>query len=344
MRNSSVDGGAEGPEMTTTTRIRLSRAAAERLLDGAGGRSDLGRLLAAAAAPGTAEELAGEAVAVAAFAAARDTAPVPAAPARRPSSFGTAVSKLFGAKVVIGITLFAGATGGIALATNSAGAPQEPPAAVIGARPSGTSAAGGSDARVRPTGSAIVQPPGSIGELCLAWLAGDPGAVAADPAFAELVVAAGSADEVSTFCAGVAGPTGSPTPSSGSGRSGTTPGRPDTAPGNSGAAPGQSGSAPGQSGTAPGQSGEAPGQSGSAPGQSGSAPGQSGTAPGQSGNAPGRSGTAPGQSGEAPGRSGAAPGRAADQAQPPGQARRIAPQEPTRADEELSNTDATTGQ
>ncbi|MES9540720.1 hypothetical protein [Actinomadura sp. NPDC000600] len=53
---------------------RLDPRAAERLLDGAGGHPELRELLAAAAAPGRPEELAGEDAAVAAFLAAPRTA------------------------------------------------------------------------------------------------------------------------------------------------------------------------------------------------------------------------------------------------------------------------------
>jgi hypothetical protein len=363
MRNGSGEGGAEGPEMHTTPRVRLSRAAAERLLVGGEGPSDLRRLVAAAAAPAAAHELAGEAAAVAAFAAARDTAPVPAEPAHRTSALGTALSKLFAAKALVGIALVAGATGGVALTTSSAGAPQGPPvAADVGARPSGTSAAGGSDASIRPTGSAMALPPGAgIAELCRAWLAGDPGAEAGDPGFTELVTTAGGADHVAAFCADLPAPatpgaSGSTPGRSGTapgragtspgksgtppGQSGTTPGQSGTTPGKSGTTPGKSGTAPGQSGTAPGQSGTAPGQSGTAPGQSGTTPGQSGTTPGQSGATPGKSGTAPGQSGTAPGQSetgpnasGAASGRVAAKSEPPGQSLRSATQEPAAAAE-----------
>lgn len=329
--------------MPATTRIRLSRATAERLLDGrAAPPSDLGRLLAAATAPGTAEELAGEAAAVAAFAAARDSAPVLTAE-RRPSAFGTALSRLFGAKVVIGIALAAGASGGIAL-TTTAGAPQEPPAAVQDVQPAGTPAAGGSDVRVRPTGGSAAQLPApELAERCRAWLAGGPDA-AADPAFADLVTAAGHADQVAALCAGA---TDQRAPDTAPDRADSAPGRPPPAPGRSADAPGQAGTSPGRAGTAPGQAGTAPGQGGSGPpGQTGTAPGRAGTAPGQSDTDPGRSGDAPGRSGDAPGRSGdapgqsagapgradTAPGRATDRSEPPGQANRNAPQEPPDAE------------
>jgi hypothetical protein len=229
--------------------------------------------------------------------------------AGRPRAFGTAVSKIFGAKAIVMIALAAGATGGVAL-TTTAGAPQEPPAAVSDVPPAGTSAAGGSDARVRPTGSAIDQPP-AVAELCRTWPAGDPGAAATDPAFTALVAAAGGAEQVSAFCAGVA--------------TSTVPARPDAAPDD--AAPGRSEDAPGQAGTAPGRAGTAPGQAGTAPGQAGTAPGQAGTAPGQAGTAPGQDEDGPGRSEDAPGRAGTAPGQATDRPEPRGQAGRDTPQD-----------------
>ncbi|MCO1661118.1 hypothetical protein [Pseudonocardia humida] len=74
--------------MRTTTRVRLSHATAERLLDDAvvgvdGELADLGKLLVAAAAFGTVDELIGEAAALAAFAAARCTVPVRVRPSGR---------------------------------------------------------------------------------------------------------------------------------------------------------------------------------------------------------------------------------------------------------------------
>src|SRR5260370_1374906 len=62
---------AEGHEMSTRHPWRINREAAEQLLDGAAGPGahpdQLARVLAAAAAPGRERELAGEAMAVAAF-------------------------------------------------------------------------------------------------------------------------------------------------------------------------------------------------------------------------------------------------------------------------------------
>jgi len=74
--------------MRTTTRVRLSRATAERLLDDAAvcvdaELADLGELLVAAAALGTADELIGEPAALAAFVAVRRTVPLRLRPSGR---------------------------------------------------------------------------------------------------------------------------------------------------------------------------------------------------------------------------------------------------------------------
>ena len=100
---------------------RLTGPAAEQLLDGHGPDSSLTWLLTAAAAPGRAEEIAGEAAARAAFAAARpdEKAPLLRAPAARRSL----VSRLIAAKAVALVLLAAGATGGVALAANAQLAP-----------------------------------------------------------------------------------------------------------------------------------------------------------------------------------------------------------------------------
>ncbi len=95
---------------------RLTAAAAEELLDGRGPDSPLAGLVATAAAPGLAEETAGEAVACAAFVAARAGAPVPVRPPIGRRAFA---SRLIAAKAVALVVLAAGATGGVALAANN---------------------------------------------------------------------------------------------------------------------------------------------------------------------------------------------------------------------------------
>lgn len=295
MRNGSGGHGAGRHEMRTSTPVRMTPTVAERLLDGGDGPADLRQLLDAAAGPGTASELAGEAAVRAAFVDAPRTAPLPSDPSRT-SVFSTALSKILAAKALAAIVLVAGATGGVALAATSTRAPEAPPAAgayaTSGARPSAVAdlgRPGGPDhpAAERPGTHPIGTPEPAVAGLCHAWAAGaadEPGRSAGNPAFAALVAAAGDPDDVPAYCADL----------------------PETADQPETTAPAQSGAAPGRSGSAPGRSGNAPGQSGSAPGHSGSAPGRSSTAPGHSGAdhpglpASGRPGTADGKDNRPP--------------------------------------------
>jgi len=95
----------------------LSGATAKRLLDGGDGPPPLPQLLAAVAAPATAAELRGEAVARAAFRSSTHSAPLPHDIPRRTSVHAT--SSIIIAKVIAAITLTASTAGGIALATTS---------------------------------------------------------------------------------------------------------------------------------------------------------------------------------------------------------------------------------
>jgi hypothetical protein len=207
--------------MPTSTSDRLTPATAEQLLDGGAGPARLHRLLAAAAAPGTPEELAGEAAAVAAFVDARRTSP--SGPPRQ-STLGTALSKILAAKAVAAVVLLAGATGGVALAATVSGPlspPQaDPPAATSPPKPAPSAAAGdhpGPEAQA-PAGWPHTTPPASpqpsLASLCPAWTAGD----ADDPTFGSLVEAAGSPGQVPGYCADLAGTDQRARPS-------TTPGR-----------------------------------------------------------------------------------------------------------------------
>jgi len=99
---------------------RLNGATAEALLDGHAPDTPVTWLLAAAAAPGRAEEIAGEAAARAAFAGARTTqAPF----VRPPQARRSLASRLIAAKAVALVLLAAGATGGVALAATAQFAP-----------------------------------------------------------------------------------------------------------------------------------------------------------------------------------------------------------------------------
>ena len=253
--------------MRTSDPVRLTRTAAERLLDGGDGPADLRQLLDAAAGPGTASEHAGEAAALAAFVDAPRTAALPSHPPRSPSMLSTALSKILAAKAIAVIAVAAAATGGVALAAQSTGAPENRPTAGVlttsGARSSAPSEpapqlgsgdpAGAAEQTGEPSAS-TAEP--SLAGLCHAWAAGakdNPGKAVESPAFAALVAAAGDPDAVPAYCADLRETTAP-------GHSGSVPGRSEAVPGNSGAAPGHSSTAPGQSGTAPGQSGTAPGQ------------------------------------------------------------------------------------
>jgi len=92
-----------------------TRTADDELLDGRGPDTPLAWLLAAATAPGRAEEIEGEAAAMAAFTAARATT---ASSVRPPTPRPTLLPRLIAAKAVVLVLLAAGATGGVALAAN----------------------------------------------------------------------------------------------------------------------------------------------------------------------------------------------------------------------------------
>jgi hypothetical protein len=219
--------------MHTSTSDRLTRATTEQLLDGGSGPAGLHQLLAAAAGPGTASELAGETAAVAAFVDAPRASPLPSAPIRRPSMLSTALSKILAAKALAAMVLLAGAGGGVALATTVSDLPSSPPAdqQAVTSTPTGSPAP--SDDREPGSGRAAdggpdraTSPQPSLAGLCNAWAAGatdNPGAAADNPAFGSLVEAAGSPEKVPGYCADL----------------------PDAdRPGRSGAAPGHDGEEP----------------------------------------------------------------------------------------------------
>ena len=130
--------------MTTRRTHRMSRGAAERLLnDGPaapGATSDpLARLLAAAAAPAQARELAGEEPAVAAFHAEHLS---PLTESRRGQMIKSPLAKLLTTKVLAG-TIAVCATGGVALAaSNGAFSAGGGGGLHVGASSSGVSATG----------------------------------------------------------------------------------------------------------------------------------------------------------------------------------------------------------
>lgn len=103
---------------------RLDPRAAERLLDGAGGHAELRELLAAASAPGSPRELAGEDAAVAAFLA----APRPARRSRAAALRGFLTAKII---AVVGGSILL--SGGVAFATGNL--PGQDPAPVPSSTP-----------------------------------------------------------------------------------------------------------------------------------------------------------------------------------------------------------------
>ncbi len=185
--------------MSTHQPRRIDRDTAEHLLAGVPAVrhrvGPLGAYLAAAAAPGQPQELAGGPQAMAAFQAAHLQ---PAAQQRRTSMIKTWVAKLLTVKAAA--LLAATAAGGMALAATTGALPNPladtlSPAHATG-RPTTTPS--------HPGGRPSVMPSASLLGLCHAYTAGagaDHGKALADPAFTDLVTAAGGTAKVTTFCA-----------------------------------------------------------------------------------------------------------------------------------------------
>jgi hypothetical protein len=135
-----------------TSRSHLpTRTADDELLDGHGPDTPLAWLLAVAAAPGRAEEIEGEAAALAAFTAAPATTASTAAP---PTPRPTLLPRLIAAKAVVLVLLAAGATGGVALAANGSFA--HPPFA--GPRPTSLRPAPATPTPASPTATPLPPP------------------------------------------------------------------------------------------------------------------------------------------------------------------------------------------
>jgi hypothetical protein len=212
--------------MTTRQPPPVSRANAEAILTGtATERSELAQIVAAARAPATADELAGEAAAMIRFQAARlEPAAAHDLTVRKRMS-----DKLLAVKVGIVAALAAAATGGVALAAaahiQTEPAHHAPPADTSVAAPShdGTPApratkttkaavppapsraAAASAPPIAPGGAGShpsASPSSSLRGLCVAYLAnGIAGGKRMDnPAFGGLVTAAGGKDKVTTYC------------------------------------------------------------------------------------------------------------------------------------------------
>jgi hypothetical protein len=163
-------------------------------------------LLAQAAAPVKAAELAGEEAAVAAF---RDARSAGASGAARP---GTAVPRWMHRSVQLAaVAVTATAAGGIALAAGTGPrspdpAPTSPGASASPSRPAGTPSGGRGQVAGRPPAGGAE--PSTVG-LCRAYRAGAgdaPGRALDNPAFAALIEAAGGRDKVPGYCAAVLTP------------------------------------------------------------------------------------------------------------------------------------------
>jgi hypothetical protein len=206
-------------------RLRLSRAECEDLLDG-GGDGPLRELLAAVSAPAHREETVGEAAATSAFVAARrgDAPAGTTAGEVSPGSGSTGVAPRTAGwwraptRFVAALAL-ALATAGIAVGAATVvlrdGPPALPPASSVPASDAG--GAGTVDPSPLPEDVRIA--------TCGAWRAAGASTGtdrAADPAFADLVSAAGGVPNVDGFCA--ATPPSASAPASGSPVAPATPG------------------------------------------------------------------------------------------------------------------------
>jgi len=215
--------------MHTTTAPRIDRHAAERLLARAGDADHpgLARLLAAASAAPTADELAGESAAVAAFAAGRRTGSAPTPATVRP------VRRLFIAKVAVAGSL--ALVGGTALAAETGILPDRlqrqahelfsgvgvPAPRTTGAAPSRSAA----PAPPAPSATPAPLPSHDPADLCRAWRSAQN-----DPAARQLTgeerralgALAGGTPNIGAYCESVLG--GDPPAPPGPGDSGQ-PGR-----------------------------------------------------------------------------------------------------------------------
>ena len=127
----SAGSGGGFREFTVPTprgglRTWVSAADAERLLDGGPGPAEVRRLLAAASAPGSAEELAGERAAVAAFARAAAGAAEPGR-SRLRGAFARASDLVAAKTIATAFVLVGTASGGLALAASESSSPGDTP-------------------------------------------------------------------------------------------------------------------------------------------------------------------------------------------------------------------------
>jgi hypothetical protein len=174
---------------------RVERLLAGRLdpADGPAGHAGLARFLAAATAPGSPQEWAGEQLAMAEFAAVVQSRPPTLVPRK-----ATMLSKLASVKVAAALLAAVLSVGGVAAATGLLPSQAEQAAdrtpSTTGA---GAAGHGLGQATVVDLGAAATQ------GLCRAWQAGQGasnGRRADSPAFRALAVAAGGADNVAAYC------------------------------------------------------------------------------------------------------------------------------------------------
>ena len=200
--------------MSTHRSRRIDRHTAEQLLRSApgqppvAGRDRLSDLLAAAGAPARDRELAGEQAALAAF---RDARLAPAPQRWRSRMLRTALANLLAVKIAGVAALTAG---GIALAAAAGTLPgqqrEEPttPASTnVVSTTSATTAAPSKEPERKPDNS-TASPSPSLKGLCQAYTAGagsEHGKSHDNPAFSALITAAGGAERVPGFCAGLLG-------------------------------------------------------------------------------------------------------------------------------------------
>jgi hypothetical protein len=197
-------------------RSHLTRADAERLLDGRAGGGDarLSALLSAARTPLDAD-VPGLDVAVRHF---HGTHLGPGRPRRRSAMLKAALANLAAAKVALAAAAAAAATGGVALVAATVHDSGSGPAAA-GAKPATSQSrpAEPSESAVEPSDSAEPSgkpsgagtPSPSLVGLCHAVQAGatsNPGKALENPAFSVLVAAAGGKSNLAAYCAHLIGP------------------------------------------------------------------------------------------------------------------------------------------
>ena len=192
-------------------RRRIDRDTAERLLRrdlaaALAGQDPLADLLAAAAAPARADELAGERAAMTAF---RMAHRVPTTQPRSRSMIKTAIGKILTAKAAA--VLAATAIGGVAVAASTGNLPTQRDADAAAqssqraepSLPTQASHATGRPSTAGTSGDHSAAPSPSLVGLCVAFsaAAGDnPGKAMENPAFTALFTAAGAKDKAAAYC------------------------------------------------------------------------------------------------------------------------------------------------